>query len=173
MGVMLMTGSAAMAQKSDSAKVNTLLQQAKEHAVNANSDAEKIESFTRSRLDWRTHSRQIEHMRVDVNELGKDVAALSEARSEAAPWQQEAIDDIEPLLKSMADHLSAMIQHLNDNQSLVHMPPYINYAKANYELSNKLLAIINDYVDYAEAKWKAEALEQNLGLVVKGSEGQE
>ena len=173
MGVMFMTGLPLLAENPDSARINTLLQQAKQHAVNANLDAERIESFTRSKLDWRTHSQQIEHMRVDINEMGKDIATLSEERAQGSPWQQEAIDDINPLLKSMADHLSAMIRHLNDNQSLVHMPPYIDYAKANYELSQKLLAMINDYVDYAETKWRTEALEQKLALAPGATPGEE
>ena len=173
MGVALMTGISVAAQNPDSARINTLLQQSREHAAAANMDAEKIESFTRSRLDWRTHSAQIEHMRADINELGKDVAVLSEARAEGSPWQQEAIDDIEPLLKSMADHMSAMIRHLKDNQTDVHMPAYVDYARANYQLSQKLLAMINDYVDYAEAKYKAEALEQKLALSPTASEGEE
>lgn len=172
-GVALMTGMSVAAQNPDSARINTLLQQSKEHATRAHMDAEQIESFTRSRLDWRTHSAQIAHMQVDINELGKDVAVLSAARSEGSPWQQEAIDDIEPLLKSMADHMSAMIQHLQDNQTQVHMPAYVDYAKENYQLSSKLLATINDYVDYAEAKYKTEALEQKLTVTPNASEGEE
>ena len=112
-------------------------------------------------------------MRENINELGKDVAALSDARPEGSLWQQDAIDHIDPLLQSMADHLSAMIQHLNENQNRVHMPPYIDYARANYQLSEKLLATINDYVDYAEAKSQAEALEQKLELAPKPAEGEE
>jgi hypothetical protein len=172
-GVALVTGISVAAQNPDSARINTLLQQSKEHAARAHMDAEQIESFTRSRLDWRTHSAQIEHMRVDINELGKDIAVLSAARSEGSPWQQEAIDDIEPLLKSMADHMSAMIQHLNENQTQVHMPRYVDYAKTNYELSSKLLTMINDYVDYAEAKYKTEALEQKLTVAPNANEGEE
>lgn len=173
MGAMLMMGVPMAAQNPDSANINTLLQHAKEHAVQAHADAEKIESFTRSTLHWRTHSDQIARMRENINELGKDVAALSGARAEGSPWQQDAIDHIDPLLQSMADHLSAMIRHLNENQNLVHMPPYVDYARANYQLSEKLLATIRDYADYAEAKSQAESLEQKLELAPKPAEGQE
>lgn len=173
MGAMLMTGVPIAAQNPDSSNINVLLQNAKEHAVQAHADAEKIESFTRSRLSWRTHSDQIARMRENINEMGKDVGALSAARAEGSLWQQDAIDHIDPLLQSMADHLSAMIQHLNENQNRVHMPPYIDYAKANYQLSEKLLATINDYVDYAEAKSQTDALEQKLALAPKPAEGEE
>src|SRR6185312_4374138 len=173
MGAMLMMSVPMAAQNPDSANISTLLQHAKEHAVQAHADAEKIESYTRSTLSWRTHSDQIARMRDNINRLGKDVAALSGARAEGSPWQQDAIDHIDPLLQSMADHLSAMIQHLNENQNRVHMPPYVDYARANYQLSEKLLATIRDYADYAEAKSQTESLEQKLELAPNPAEGEE
>lgn len=170
---MLMSAAALAAQNSDSAKITALLQHAKDHAVRANLDAEQIEGYTRSQVDWRAHSDQLNRMREDFNELAKDAAALTAARDEGSAWQQEAIDDVNPLLRSMADHLTAMIQHLGDNQNRVHMPPYVDYAKANYELSNRLHRMISDYVDYAEAKAKAEALEQKLVAPAQPNPGQE
>lgn len=168
LGAMLMPGLTVAGQNPNSEKITTLLQHAREHAVRADLDAEQIDAFTRSKLSWQSHSAQLRHMTEDVNELGKDMSELTSARSEGSPWQQEAIDNVNPLLQSLADHMTAMIKHLNENQERVHMPPYMNYAKANYELSQKLLAMMDDYIGYAEAKAKTEALEQKL-LVVPGA----
>lgn len=170
---LLMAGLPAMAQKADSIRITSFLQHARDHAAKANLDAERLESYTRSKTTWESHANNLARMREDINELGKDVATLSAAREEGSPWQQEAIDDIDPLLNSMADHLSLMIKHLNDNQSRVHMPPYKDYAQANYQLSQKLLSMINDYVDYAEAKATAEALEQKLVLAPESAPGEQ
>lgn len=161
-GAVLMSGIHVLAQAPDSPKITALLQHAREHAAHANINAERIESYTRSRTTWESHAAQLARMKENVNELGKDVATLTAAREEGSAWQQEAIDDINPLLRSMADHLSAMINHLSENQNQVHMPPYKAYATANYEFSQKLVVMINDYIDYAEAKSKTEALEQKL-----------
>lgn len=173
MGAMLMTGLMAVAQNPDSAKISSLLQHAKEHAAQANLNAERIESYTRSSMAWQSHAAQLNIMKENVNELGKDIGELTAARDEGSPWQQEAIDDINPLLRSMADHMSAMMKHLTDNQNRVHMPAYKDYAKANFELSQKLLVMIDDYVGYAEAKSKAEALEQKLLLPQGPTPGEE
>lgn len=166
----LLSGPFLGAQNPDSARVNELLQQAKEHAATANLNAEKLEGYTRSRLSWQTHATELNRMKENVNELGKDVADLTAARDEGSPWQQEAIDDIDPLLRNMADHLSSMIQHLNDNQAHIHMQPYIDYAKANYEYSDKMLRMIHDYVDYAQAKAKAAELEQKMQIPATSGE---
>ncbi|HEV2280071.1 MAG TPA: hypothetical protein VGS02_17970 [Acidobacteriaceae bacterium] len=173
MGAILVAGANLAAQNADSAKITTLLQHAREHAATANADAEQIDAYTLSRTDWRLHSDRINIMKENFNELAKDVGELTAAREEASPWQKEAIDDINPLLRSLADHMTAMINHLNDNPNRVHMPAYVSYAKANYELSQKLLAMINDYVGYAEAKARAEDLEQKLALTAEPSSGQE
>lgn len=173
LGAMLMTGLTLAAQNPDSERITTLLQHTKEHAAKANLDAEKIESFTRSKLSWQSHSAQLRHMTEDVNELGKDMSELTAARLEGSPWQQEAIDDVNPLLRSLADHMTAMIKHLTENQTLVHMPAYVDYAKANYELSQKLLTMINDYIGYAEAKSKTDFLEQKLLITPGASESGE
>jgi hypothetical protein len=164
LGTMMMTGLTVAAQSPDSERITTLLQHAREHSVKANLDAEQIDAFTRSKASWQSHSVQLRHMTDDVNELGKDMSDLTAARPEGSPWQQEAIDDVDPLLRSLADHMTAMIQHLKDNQTLVHMPPYVDYAGANYELSQTLLAMIDDYIGYAEAKAKTEFLERKLLL---------
>lgn len=166
----LLSGPFLAAQNPDSARVNDLLQQAKEHAAQANLNAEKLDGYTRSKLGWQSHAFELNRMRENVNDLGKDVADLTVARDEGSPWQREAVDDIDPLLRSMADHLDSMIQHLNDNQNRIHQQAYKDYARANYEFSEKMLRMIHDYVDYAEAKAKSAELEKKLEITATSGE---
>ena len=116
-----MTAPSAAAQTSDSAKVSNLLAQAESHATLLKNDAATLQSFTRSGVSWQSHAGQLEVMKTHVNNLGKVEEQLRDARSEGAPWQQEAIDQINPLLQDMADHLTATINHLNENQGQVHV----------------------------------------------------
>lgn len=148
----------------DSAEINQLLLQAKASASEVALDAEKLEAYTSSRVSWQTHARQLERMRADVNELGRDVSRLSALRPQGSPWQQEAIDRVNPALRSMADHLTATIQHLNDNQSRIHTAAYKDYATGNRVFADTTLALIRDFVKYGEARAKADLLEQKLTL---------
>lgn len=165
----LLGGTWLMAQSLDSARINDLLQQAKNRAVQANHDAELIESYTRSQTSWHAHSLQLNSMKDHINNIGKTLSEMDAARAEGSAWQQEAIRDIEPLLRSMADHMTTMITHLNEHQDQVHMPTYVDYTKANRELSDKLLATLEDYVGYAQAKAKADDLEKKLDLPASAS----
>lgn len=171
--VMLFTGFTAAAQNADSTGITTLLQQTKEHAAKANLYAEELDTYARTQMTWESHATQLNRMKEEVNELGKDVADLSAARAEGSPWQQDAIDKIDPILRNMADHLSSTIRYLGEHQNQVHMPPYRDYARANYEHSQKMLTMIDDYIDYAEAKAQSEALEQKLLVPSETAPGQE
>ncbi|MBW4026258.1 hypothetical protein [Acidipila rosea] len=158
-----------MAQNADSPEINKLLADAKDHAVLAENDADTLSSYTNSKLSWETHAHRLEMIKTHVNNLGKVVADLKDKRAEGSAWQQEAIDRIDPLLNDMAENLTATINHLNDNRAKVHMPPYRDYAKANYELAARTTAVISDLVEYGKAKAKSESLEQKLELPASGS----
>jgi hypothetical protein len=156
--------SIGFAQTADSEQISNLLKQAKSHAVAAKNDAAELESYANSSGHWQSHARQLDSIREHVNELGQLNKQLSDLRGEGSPWQQNAIDQIDPKLREMADLLTATINHLTDNQSLAHMPPFRDYVKANVELTSELARMISDFVDYDEAKSTADALEQKLEL---------
>jgi len=164
---LVIKGPVAVAQNADSANISSLLLEAQHHATLLDDDAATLQSYTRSKLNWKTHAQQLESMKTHVNNLGKVTAKLNDLRSEGSPWQQQAIDQINPLLQDMADHLTATINHLNENQGRVHMPAYQDYARGNYELASQTSQLIKDYVNYDKAKSKSQSLEQKLEAPVQ------
>jgi light-regulated signal transduction histidine kinase (bacteriophytochrome) len=120
-------------------------------------------------VSWQLHAEQLQRIREHVNELGQLNKQLSDSRAERSPWQQTAIDQVDLRLREMADLLTVTINHLNDNPSQVHMQAYRDYVKANCELTSRIAEMIDDFVDYDEAKSKAESLEQKLELPVVAS----
>lgn len=154
----------ASAQTSDSATINELLANAKSHAYLATDDAGTLESYTRSQLSWKSHALRLQTIKEHVNNLIKDVNELNSKRADGSPWQQEAIDRINPLLKEMADQLNTTIEHLNANPNRIQMQAYRDYVHANREVINRTHNMISDFLDYAEAKSKADSLEKALEL---------
>ena len=152
------------AQSPDSEEISNLLTQAKSHAVQAEDDAATLDSYTRSKLGWRSHATKLDEIKEHVNALGKVSKELVDQRAIGSPWQQKAVDQIDPLLREMANVLTVTIKHLKENQSQVHMSEYREYAHANYEVANKLAGMIRDFVEYDEAQSRADALEAKLGL---------
>jgi len=162
--------SSLAAQTPDSEEITKLLSEAKTHAILAEDDAATLHSYTRSGLAWQTHANRLSMMKEHINDLGKTAKQLNDLKSTGSPWQQVAIDRINPLLREMADTLTATIEHLNKNQSQIHMSKYRDYAEANYDLASRTTAMIKDFVDYGKAKEKSEDLERTLELPTGSSE---
>lgn len=172
LGILLLSPVFAKAQTADSPAITDLLQASKQHAVLALQDAETLETYTRSTMPWQSHANRLIHMKEHANDLIKDFNKLSSMRTEAAPWQQEAIDHITPLLQQMSNDLSVTINHFNENKNRVQMPPFPDYARANRELMEKTSRLISDFVDYGEAKAKTDVLEKTMALPVTARENE-
>jgi hypothetical protein len=150
--------SSAAAQQSNASQ---LLEQTRSVSAQLNRDVVQMESFTRSKVSWETHATQINTIKAHINNAGKLVGQLEDARGSAAQWQRDAIDRITPLLKEMASNTEAIINHLNKAKR-VWDPPYQEYLKANHELSDELTKAIGDFVDYGNTREKLETLEKKL-----------
>lgn len=150
----------------DSERVNKLLSEAKTMAFQLKEDAQIMESFTRSNVDWQTHAAQITFIKEHINELGKQEAKLKEARTEAAPWQKTAINRILPFLDELGGYTTAVIEHINASPRQLNTPEYKDYLEANADYAGDLAAMIADFVDYGKTKDRMEGLTEKLELPV-------
>jgi hypothetical protein len=148
----------------DSAEITKLFTDAKAEAVQLKDDAEDMESFVKSKLSWESHARKVELIKEHINNAGKLLAKLQDAAPTGSPWQQTAIQQIDPLLRELAANTEATINHLNENRANIHFTQFKDYVKANYDLAMDLEALIRDFVNYGEAKDKTERLGKKLDV---------
>lgn len=113
------------------ADVTALFQEARTTATQLNRDAATMESFTRSNLNWKSHSAQIARIREHINKAGSILSEIQAARADTKPWHQDAIDGITPLLKQLAGNTESMINHLNENPKHLKDPTYVQYLRSN------------------------------------------
>lgn len=147
----------------DSAQVSQLLQQARTSATQLNRDSNDMASYAGNRLSWESHTQQINRIKEHINNSGKILAELHDARDGAEPWQREAIDQITPMLQKLASNTESIINHLNDKRQTWH-PEYEGYLKSNAETAQDLSNLIRDYVEYGKAKSRTDSLGKNLGF---------
>jgi hypothetical protein len=172
MGVLLMAPLLTQAQNPDSQAVTDLLNQAREHAVLAEDDASTLASYTHSDISPQSHAIRLSQMREHANSLIDEFNQLNSLRNEGSPWQQDAIDRVNPLLREMAETLNATIIHFNDNKMRLQMPEFEQYVKSNREVMSKTAKLISDLVEYGEARAKAGALEKTLSLPFTAQKGE-
>jgi hypothetical protein len=152
---------AAQASK-DSKVVSALFSDVKTEAVQLKDDADVMKSFTHSTMSWQSHATKVNEIGDHINAVGKLLAKLENAKSDASPWQIEAIDRITPLMKELASNVQSTIDHLNQKPRALHTTQYVDYVAANYEMASTVTELISDYVDYGRSKAKAEELGNKL-----------
>jgi hypothetical protein len=146
----------------DSKEISKLLSEAKAEAIELREDAEKMETFTRSKLSWESFAMKIMEIRGHVNKSGELLAKLNQARETGSPWQQQAIDHITPALKELAENTESTIEHLNENRRLVHSKELEDYCVVNYELAQELATLVGDFVSYGETSAKFAELQKKV-----------
>jgi hypothetical protein len=154
------TPTAAASSIGDSEQISSLLSEAKAEAVELRQDAEKMETFTRSKLSWESFATKINEISDHINKTGDLATRLNQARETGSAWQQQAIEHITSALKELAANTESIIEHLNENRKLVHSKQTEEYCRVNYELSKELAAMVSDFVDYGETKAKFAELQK-------------
>lgn len=147
------------------AEIRQLLAQVKTEAIALEHDADSLFAWARAKqVSSRSHSESLISMKDHINEAGKLLAKLHEARDTASPWQQQAIDRMYPLLKELADNTQAMINHFNEDKAHIGFAAYEDYAKAGYGLAKELASLISNYVDYGDQEAEFHRLQEKLQL---------
>jgi hypothetical protein len=148
----------------ESPQVSKILSDAQMQAYQLKADVGEMETFTRSTASWESHAAVIERIKEDVNKMGRLLAELQENRKNAAPWQQVAIDRVEPVAKELASNTTAAIEHLNSNPRRLNTAAYQNYLEAIVDSADNLAASITNFVEYGKAKQRLERLAAKLEL---------
>jgi hypothetical protein len=150
--------------RQDSAEVSRLLSEARIASSKLVVTTDEFHSYTRSRLDWRTHAEKVHQLKDNVNVLGATLLDLEAIRSQAAPWQQDAIEKMRPILVALAKNAKFVIQHINENQKELRHSEYRDALANNQELASQLAGLTDDFVTYGETKGKLEELRTKLEL---------
>ena len=77
--------SAFAAGPPDSTTIPKLLNQVRHHAAEANYDADILDSFRRSNMEWATYGQTLNHIKVHVNDLLQDYYQLRNWNSAGIP----------------------------------------------------------------------------------------
>ncbi|HEV2350606.1 MAG TPA: hypothetical protein VG028_12250 [Terriglobia bacterium] len=154
---------AASTSGGDSKKISRLLSDAKFEARQLETDSIEAESYINAGLSWQSHSNKLNAIRLHINKTGELLTKLQNCREEGSPWQQKAIDQIEPPLKELVVNTTAMLQYFNDHKETIHFSDtYKEYLKSNSAMARELATLIADYVDYGIHKAEFERLGEKV-----------
>lgn len=124
------------AQTPDSAAISKLLDHARTHAAEINYEADLMDSYTRSGFSWQMYDHSVNRMKVQLAGLLTDFDQLRAMRAKGTLQQREAIDRLEPPLRSATTTLVTTVRYLNQNPAMVKMPLFCNQVHANWMATN-------------------------------------
>ncbi len=140
-----------------------LLDEAKTISVQLKRDAGEFHTLSRnSGLSWQTHADKLETIKAHVNSAGQLVKRLNDIHHVAAPWQQEAISRITPMLSEIAANTQWAIEHLNQNQNHLFAPKYKEYVATMSTMASDMSQLVSEFVEYERTKGKLEQLKASL-----------
>src|SRR5579883_2078610 len=126
----------------DSPEITRLLADINDQAIQFRADSDKIAAFTRSNQTADSYVAQFQAIKEHVNAAGKAVTKLNQQRGNGSPWQQTAIDRINPLFRELVSNTETVINAFNRNPSRTHMKEFQDYAQTNADAAADLAHVI-------------------------------
>jgi len=161
-----LTASAGSAKAKDPASEAraTLREVAQEaHQIRANTGEMEMLDRGSSRLSA-SYVADFEVVKEDVNRAGKQFRALEAERASLEPWEQHALDRVEPLFASIAQSETKAIEFYNEHRPNLTDPAFKGYLEQIDKDSHRAAQILDEYFKLA----KARQVESRLSSALEG-----
>jgi hypothetical protein len=147
------TGTLKPGKEAFASNASSLLQQVQNDALRVRNNADQLEARLREPFlnDWESDGSLLERMRTRVNAMDKLLLQLRTNRSEALPWQQQAIDRIAPSVVNLSDTTQDAILSLNNNQGHIYASNLGGLADHMYEEAKLIEQAIGNFEKSANA----------------------
>jgi hypothetical protein len=145
---------------------SNLLQQVQIDALRVRANADQLQARLRGPFEssWEDNGVLLQRVAARVNNMDKLLSELRVNRSEALPWQQQAIDRIAPSVVNLTDMTEDAIVRLNSNPEHVYFSDLEGLAGDMYNEGKFIAQVIGNFEKYADASHEAQQLRQSLQL---------
>lgn len=133
-------------------EITTLLKQVASQARATAQHAEALQSFHLGKqVSFHSHVYELERAKGVINSMGRDLSKLQGLRADALPWQQAVIDQLNPMLTSLAVNTTEAIEHLSENRNRLYLQEYGDAVGNMAAYADQARDLISVHVDYADA----------------------
>jgi hypothetical protein len=151
-----------------------MLQDMQEQARTASDDATTLLRMIREgRVSDQAQLWKIDSLKADVNQMGKEIAALEAKRDTLAPWERDAADRVLPLVQQAAANTSRVIAYFNQNRTHLWTPEYSDMAANIRDESANIERTLHDYLKYEHLVGEEQSIRAHLGEPAVANHGAE
>jgi hypothetical protein len=125
-------------------------------------EADQLRRGANSMFSLDSHRDKLTALKGKVNRMGQEINSLQAERESLAPWEQQAIDDILPLLRATAENTESAIEYFNEHGDRLWMETYRDYADHIWRGSDQIAKILKNYLKYDRLRDQEVYAEERL-----------
>jgi hypothetical protein len=144
------------------ASLAELLWDARDEAVQLASDADQMQMLLLSDNNWVTHNLMLRKIQGHVDDMALIVRKLKETQTSGSEVQQQAVEQMLPLIRELSENTSAALHHLNQNKNRPSSDTYRQYLQKNAEAARELSSMLSSLVDYEQSMTDIAELRRKL-----------
>ena len=142
-------------------QAKTTLGQIEESAASAADEAYPLQQIGTG-LSPDSHQVYLMELKDDINRMGREISSLNAESGSLAPWEKQAIDKVEPLLRETAGNVQKAIEDFNQNRNDLWRADYRNSLADARQESAQIAKSLKDYLKYAKAHDQEQQLSGSL-----------
>ena len=158
----LLSSVTAYATKAENPQLTQLLADANDEAFELARDATDTQMLIRTDENWVDHALMLDKMKGHVDNLALIIEKLSKAQKSGSDLQEQAVEQMLPLVKRLSANTTAAINYLKQSKTRPISDTYTRYLEKNAETAHQLSSIISSLIDYETSMTEIEKLRSKL-----------
>jgi len=111
-------------------------------------EADQLRRIANPMFSPDSHRDKLTALKGKVNQMGQEISSLRAERESLAPWEQQAIDEILPLLQATAENTESAIEYFDAHGDRLWLETYRDYADHIWQGSDQIAKILKNYLKY-------------------------
>jgi hypothetical protein len=152
----------AYVTRPENQQLTDLLSDASNEALELASDAAEMQTLTLNDTNWVTHALMLASVKGHVDNMALLIDKLTKAQKSGSELQEQAVEQMLPLVKELSANTTAAINYLNRNKARPISDSYTQYLNKNAETARQLSSIISSLLEYQKGMADIERLRSKL-----------
>ena len=154
----------AYATRPESEQLTRLLSDAADEARELAGDAVQMQTLLVDDSNWLNHALMLSKIKGHVDNMALIIDKLNGMQKSGSELQEQAVQQMLPLVKELSANTTAAINYLNQNKTRPLSDTYKQYLDKNAETAGQLSSMVSSLLDYQQSMEDIEKLRSKLGV---------
>jgi hypothetical protein len=143
-----MPGTITVAELARETLAKKTLKRAQASAAEVADEADQLRRIASPVFSPDSHLDKLTALKGKVNRMSQEISSLRAERESLPPWEQQAVDEVLPLLQATVKNTESAIEYFNEHRDRLWMETYRDYADQIRQGSGQIAKTLKDYLKY-------------------------